>query len=207
MAKKVRTRWQHRRAASTDRRIQRVSAAFGRMHYTHDLGNGQQLHLGNDAGHTSVTLATDGPGQQQSQATGFNTGEWTEPPTLSRAGGDFLVRLTTKQGIQILRIRGNQVQRLEHETGAVAGEELPLSGTGGVPPTAPMKPMTPMTPMKPMEPMRPMSSMRPMRMQMGDMQMSMGEKAEAEPRKRFCTQCGAALGEQDRFCGSCGHEA
>jgi rRNA maturation endonuclease Nob1 len=54
--------------------------------------------------------------------------------------------------------------------------------------------------------MKPMGGMRPMEMRMGGMHMSMGS-AEKEPRaaKRFCTQCGQPVQNEDRFCASCGH--
>jgi hypothetical protein len=35
--------------------------------------------------------------------------------------------------------------------------------------------------------------------------MSMGER-EKKFGKKFCTQCGHALGAKDRYCGKCGHE-
>jgi predicted amidophosphoribosyltransferase len=48
--------------------------------------------------------------------------------------------------------------------------------------------------------------MRPMEMRMGDMHMSMGTREKAaEPAKRFCTQCGKPVQDDDRYCASCGH--
>jgi predicted amidophosphoribosyltransferase len=60
--------------------------------------------------------------------------------------------------------------------------------------------------------MKPMESRQPMRMQMGNMQMQMGEESQSQAGtpsapggKRFCSQCGHAVDRQDRFCSACGH--
>ncbi len=83
-------------------------------------------------------------------------------------------------------------------------------------PMEPLKPMAPMEPLKPMAPMEPLKPMRPMEMRLGSMQMSMGgvsrdvprEAATTpeEPRAAFCTNCGQAAREGDRFCAKCGRE-
>jgi len=173
------------------------------MGYECELGNGQRLLVENEGGNTLVALSSDGGSQQQSQATGFDTGKWTKPPSLFRVGKDFILRLETGEGAQFLRIRGSQIQRSRDEPDLKKAEKLRLKKSDEAAGMKPIKAMEPMKPMKPMEPMKPMRGMRPMEMHMGDMHMSMGSE-KAAPASRFCTQCGHAAHEEDRFCRSCG---
>ena len=50
------------------------------MTYAYDLENGQRLIVENDGDNTIVVLSSGGEGQQQSQATGFETGKWLKAP-------------------------------------------------------------------------------------------------------------------------------
>ena len=175
------------------------------MSYACELGNGQLLLVENDGDNTTVSLGSDGGSQSQSQGTGFSTGKWTKAPALFRLGKDFILRLETGEGAQCLRIRGGQIQTIK-EPDLKSAEKMRLKKSDqavGMKPMKPMEPMKPMGPMKPMAPMKPMKPMRPMEMRMGGMSMSMGS-VRAAPAKRFCTQCGQAAGEGDRFCGACG---
>ena len=62
--------------------------------------------------------------------------------------------------------------------------------------------------MEQMEPMK-MGNMEmninPMEMRMGKMKMRMGSSNSTSNTKQFCSQCGASVQLDDRFCSSCGH--
>lgn len=189
------------------------------MSYECKLENGQRLLLENEDDNTFVSLSSSGSGQQQSQSTGFTTGEWAKAPKVFKVKRDVFIQLETKEGTEFLRVRGDGISRVDREPNLDNAEELRLkkSKSGGG--TKPMK-MKPMEPMKPMKPMEPMKPMRPMKMEMGDMRMSMGGEEggggskgssrssgggrERESDKRYCTQCGKAVERDDRFCGHCG---
>jgi hypothetical protein len=188
------------------------------MSYIYESENGQRLVVENDGDHTQIGLSSGSEGQQQSQATGFETGKWSNPPALYRLKRDLVLRLETKDGTQFIRMRGSEVRRLQSEPDLGAAEKLPLSKSDRPPRMRPMEPMKPMEPMRPMEPMKPMEPMRPlepmepmepmqpMEMRMGDMHMSMGgTESRTEVTQRFCTQCGQPVNKGDRFCGQCGH--
>ena len=126
------------------------------MHYSCDLGDGRQLHLDNDGGHTSVTLASGGESQRQSQGQGFDTGEWSEAPAAFRIQGEVVVRLNTAKGPQFLGVKGDAIRHLDQAPDVANAENLALKES---PKPAGMKPMEPMKPMRPMEPMKPMRPM------------------------------------------------
>ena len=171
------------------------------MSYTYELENGQQLVIEDDGGETLVSLSSGSESQQQSQATGFDTGKWSKTPTLFQLKEDLVLRLETKDGPLFIRVRGDSIQRMRSEPDLQAAEKLRLKKSDKA---AGMTPMQPMKPLKGMEPMKPM---RPMKMRMGDMQMSMGRgAAEGESEQRFCPNCGKPVDKSDRFCGSCGKE-
>jgi ribosomal protein L37E len=170
------------------------------MTYAYDLENGQRLIVQNEGDDTVVALSSDDEGQQQSQSTSFNTGKWSKTPELFFTRGALILRLESKSGAEFIRVRGNQIQSMRSEPDLENAEKRKLKKSDE---DVVMKPMEPM---KPMAPMKPMGSMRPMEMRMGDMQMSMGTREKAaEPAKRFCTQCGKPVQDDDRYCASCGH--
>jgi hypothetical protein len=174
------------------------------MTYVYDLENGQRLIVENDADNTLVALSSGGEGQQQSQATGFDTGAWSKAPTLFRSKEGLVLRIRTRDGSEYFGIRGSGMQRLRSEPDLEDAEELKLRESDE---TLAMKPMKSIEPMKPMEGMKAMRSMRPMEMRMGSMHMSMGEREEErKSEKRFCTQCGKPAQKTDRFCGHCGNK-
>jgi hypothetical protein len=178
------------------------------MPYQCDLGPGQRIYLDNSGNTTQITLASGGPGQQQQSSTQVQTGTWTESPQVARVASGVLIRCVTAQGTFLWQVQGMQI-------GAVAAPAwptdrgVPMQPVGAIP-TAPMPPMPP-APMAPMPPMQ-MGDMHlsanPMTMTMGNMTLSMGNAAtpsSAPDTPRFCTQCGAAVGVGDRYCGHCGH--
>ena len=173
------------------------------MSYAYETENGQRLVVESNGDHTEIALSSGSEGQQQSQATGFETGKWSKPPTLYRLKRDLILRLETKDGPQFIRVRGSEIRRLQSEPDLKAAEKLRLSKSDR---PSGMRPMEPMRPMKPMEPMEPMKPMEPMEMRMGNMHMRMGgDEPPSEGAQRFCTRCGHPVSTGDRFCGQCGH--
>jgi hypothetical protein len=55
------------------------------MGYAYELENGQQLVVESDGDDTLVALSSGSEGQQQSQATGFDTGKWSKAPAQERS--------------------------------------------------------------------------------------------------------------------------
>ncbi|MBW0000199.1 MAG: zinc-ribbon domain-containing protein [Verrucomicrobia bacterium] len=178
------------------------------MSYVYESENGQQLVVENDGDYTQVSLSSGSGGQQQSQATGFETGKWSKPPALYRLNRDWVLRLETEDGPQFVRMQGSEIRRLQSEPDLEAAEKLPFDRSDRPPRLRLMEPLRPMEPMEPMKPMEPMGPMRSMELRMGNMRMSMGgpePRTETEVTQRFCTQCGAPVSKGDRFCGQCGH--
>jgi hypothetical protein len=130
------------------------------MSYAYKMENGQQLLVDNEGDQTRVSLGQgEGGSQQQSQGNTFDTGSWSKPPTLLRAGQDLMLRVEAKNGTRFIRVRGDDIQLLNDEPDLRQAEQLDLSESDQ---PAGMKPMEPMQPMKPMEPMKPMKPMKPM---------------------------------------------
>lgn len=178
------------------------------MSYAYEMESGQQLVVENDGNETLVALSSGSEGQQQSQATGFDTGKWSKAPTLYRVRKDLVLRLETSGGSQFLRVRGDRIERVRTEPDLEGAEKFSLRKSShgvAMKPMAPMKPMK-MKPMEPMKPMKPMKGMRPMEMRMGDMHMRMGGRDESQSQQRFCTGCGKAAQKEDSYCGSCGNK-
>ena len=181
--------------------------------YTTDLGEGRQIYLENQGIQTLVTLNSATPGQQQSQQTGFTTGQWIAPPTLFQSPLGIIVHLDTEQGEIYLQVQANGMQLLQHTPDLNDATVLTVQPvTSDLPSMAPMQPIQPMQPMQPMKMGNMEMKMNPMQMRMGDMELRMGEKtAEASPApapttsQRFCTQCGRAVAIGDRFCAQCGN--
>ncbi|NJN68216.1 MAG: zinc ribbon domain-containing protein [Chloroflexaceae bacterium] len=178
--------------------------------YTSELQTGQRIFIENVGEQTLVTLMSGGPGQQQSQRTGVDSGAWLAPPVLFRVAGGVILRLDTSKGQFLFQVQSSGLAAFSSPPSLANADVLPLrqatsSETPGFTPMEPMEPMKPMKPMPPMEPMKPMEPMPPMQMQMGSMKMQMGPPGQQAAPKRFCTRCGEAVGPEDRFCGHCGH--
>ncbi len=169
------------------------------MTYTANLGTGQQIWIGNQDTQTIIGLSSANAGQQQSQQTGFQTGQWIAPPMLFRTASGFIVQLATAQGDRYLQVQGSSLQGLSAAPDLAAASAVPLE-SGTAPAMQPMQPMQ-------MGNMR--LQMHPMQMQMGDLELRMGhvnpaETSAAGTTPNFCTQCGQRLQVGDRFCASCG---
>lgn len=178
------------------------------MPYQCSVSPGTQLYLDNLGDQTVITVASQGGGQQQ-QASSITTGPWTALPQVAQTQGGVVIRCTTAQGTTTLQVQGTQVSTM---TGAVhwgTEQSLPLQTV----PTMPGAASSPMPPMPPMQPMQPgelhMGNMHmsanPMTMRMGDMTLQMGNGPTSGARQ-FCTQCGAPVTAEDKFCGHCGHQ-
>jgi hypothetical protein len=193
------------------------------MPYQCSLSSGHHIYLDNPGGQTVITVASHGAGQQQQSSSSLATGPWTAVPQVAQSPGGVLIQCVTRQGTFTFQVQGTQVSAA---TGAVnwqAAQQLTVEPVDHMPgQTMPsMPPITPMSPMAPMAPMAPMSPMQmgdmqmsanPMAMRMGNMEMRMGNPAaqpsQAQPSaqaRQFCTECGASVAPEDKFCGSCGH--
>ena len=132
------------RNLSPSRSRRRIST----MSYAYKMENGQQLLVDNEGDQTRVALARgEGSSQSQSQGATFDTGSWSKPPALLRAGQDLILRVEAKGGMRFIRVRDNDIQLLNNEPDLGQAEELDLSQSDQ---PAGMKPMEPMKPMKPM---------------------------------------------------------
>ena len=75
------------------------------MGYAYELENGQQLVVESDGDDTLVALSSGSEGQQQSQATGFDTGKWSKAPALFPLKKDLVLRVERKDGAWFIRAR------------------------------------------------------------------------------------------------------
>ena len=180
------------------------------MPYRCDLNTGQQIFLDNQGEKTLITVSSSSPGQQQQSSSSLQTGQWTEVPQVAQMDGGAVIRCVSAQGTFTIQVQGSQIGQAAGSVNWSAAQNVAVHPIDHMPGQAMsnMQPMQPMEPMQPMQPMR-MGNMKmssnPMEMRMGNMAMSMGNSAEqAQPTKRFCTQCGAQVNPEDKFCGSCG---
>ena len=65
------------------------------MTYTVNLNRNQQLMIVNQGTQTLITLISSSPGQQQSQSSSVNTGNWTTPPQLYKIASGFILQLNS----------------------------------------------------------------------------------------------------------------
>ncbi|KAM3110779.1 zinc-ribbon domain-containing protein [Phormidesmis sp. 146-33] len=173
------------------------------MAYLCDLGTGQQLRVENQGTQTIVTLTSSSTGQQQSQQSSVQTGEWQLPPTLFRTATGLILRIEAAQGHTFISLQSNSISLLKGLPSMVKADVLPLQQTSD---SAPFKPMEPMKPLEPMKMGNMQMKSSPMEMRMGNMQMKMGNSSTIPSTKRFCSQCGERVGVSDRFCAHCGSQ-
>ncbi|NJM00311.1 MAG: zinc ribbon domain-containing protein [Synechococcaceae cyanobacterium SM2_3_2] len=185
------------------------------MPYQCTLSSGQHIYLDNPGHQTVITVASGSAGQQQQSSSSVSTGPWTAVPQVAQMNGGALIRCVTAQGTFTFQVQGMQVSTATDASNWQAAQQIALQTVDTRPGTSmpPMMPMQPMPPIAPMPPMKPMQmgdmqmSANPMAMRMGNMAMQMGHAmAETAQPRQFCTQCGAPVGPEDRFCGSCGHK-
>ena len=177
------------------------------MAYVLNLSSSQAVYLENQGDQTVVTTVTQTPGQQQQASSGIHTGRWTAPPCAYQTLQGVIVQLQTERGEQYIQLQGNYTARVEGVVGLNASQQLQLQQVSHSPGSTlkPIEPMTPMQPMTPMPPMTPIEPMKPMEMRMGDMEMRMGSATSGSNTRQFCSQCGAKVKPEDRFCSNCGY--
>lgn len=172
------------------------------MAYQCDLGSGQKLYVENRDAQTIVALTSSSAGQQQSQQSSFQTGEWQLPPTLFQTATGLILRIESTQGHTFISLQANSISLLKGLPSMMGADVLPLQKTAES-----VSSFQPMEPMKPMEPLQ-MNNMnlrsQPMEMRLGNMHMSMGTPTSNQSTKRFCSQCGERVEVSDRFCAHCG---
>ena len=182
------------------------------MTYGCEIGAGRSVYLDNQGDQTVVTIVSSGPGQQQQASNRFTTGVWTTPPQLFRAGDGVVIRIHTGQGHQDIQVLGSSMSMMSGSFAHQGAQQLQVQAVAQAPSPA-MQPMQPMQPMQMGGGMQ--MNLNPMEMRMGNMEMRMGEPTIAAPiaapssataSRRFCSQCGAAVQPDDRFCASCGHQ-
>lgn len=204
--------------------------------YRYDLGNSQRLYLSNQGILTTVTIYIGNAGQQQQSTQGVATGQWKALPQLYQLGGGHVATVFADQtfylsiqGNQMQMSSGASGEGIAQQISQL--EPLPMQPAES-PSTLETRPMVPMQPMT--MTMGDMSmSMGEMRM--GDMRMGTqanssqtnsqtsyteksrleGQVAGSRPiedlpgalgQRKFCSQCGAAVGGRDRFCAQCGSQ-
>jgi ribosomal protein L32 len=183
------------------------------MAYLCDLGTGQKVYIENRGTQSAVTLVSSSAGQQQSQRSSFETGEWLVPPTLFRVSTGFVLQLESRQAKTFVTLQPGGMSVLNAAPALIAAQALPMQQVTSetIPNINPMPPMQPMQPMEPLKPMPPMQMgdmqmrMEPMEMQMGNMRLSMGTLQATPGVKNFCPQCGHKVETSDRFCAHCGN--
>ena len=194
--------------------------------YRYDLDNAQAIYLSNQGILTTVTFSSSGTGQQQQSSQSVSTGQWTAPPEIYQLGGGFVAVVSAQQPYY-LSIQGHQMQMSAGASGEGIAQQIsqlePLPMQSTEPPSGPS--MQPMTPMQPMTMTMGNMSMSMGEMSMGEMSLSSQasssagqtaaesqptkKRADAEQKagqKKFCSQCGSAVGAGDRFCAQCGHQ-
>ena len=138
---------------------QRSSRDSSGMNYLYDLENGGRVELRNEGNQTFVSVGSGGPGQQQSQGSGFTTGAWSKEPSLFRLKDELILEINTQDGSRFLSVEGSRIRSLDSQPDLGNAKSLPLKKSSSEPAMKPMEPMKPMAPMKPMEPMKPMRPM------------------------------------------------
>lgn len=124
------------------------------MNHTTQLDSGEKLSLGNQDGHTQISLSSDEGGHNQAQSSAFPTGEWSQKPELFQIGAGYVAQLSTNDGQKWISIDKNGIHLLDKSPDLNDAKSLEMEESKA-PASEPMKPMAPM---KPMEPMKAMDS-------------------------------------------------
>lgn len=176
------------------------------MAYIAKLSSFQQLAIANVNGQTQINLTLSRSGQQQSQSSSFSTGQWQTEPELFCQGQDYVLKITSEQGVHYIVIQQNSISTVAppadlNNYSTINFEEIPNS----TPESGGFKPMQPMQPMQPMKIGDMSMDIESMSMQMGNMSLNLDNQAQTTT-KTFCSQCGTEAKSGDRFCRSCGHK-
>lgn len=168
------------------------------MVYVLELSPNYKIYLENQGMQTAITALNHGPGQQQQAGSSIYTGEWNATPCAYQIPQGVVLQVQTQQKEFYIQVTGTSMSTLGGRP-SFLGEPLELKEV----PDSPVSSMKPMQPMKPLKPIKPLEPMQPMEMQMGKMEMRMA--SSAANTRQFCSQCGATVKPDDRFCSSCGH--
>ncbi len=187
---------------------------IGFMAYTVNLSGNQQLMIVNQGTQTLITLISSSPGQQQSQSSSVNTGNWTTPPQLYKTASGFILYINGELAQQYVLIQANSINAITEclASGEIANPmlnnavQVNLETIPDVTASANEMEFETMQPMQPMQMGNMSMNMNPMSMRMGNMSMNMGETPKSTSSKHFCSQCGAKVQPSDRFCSSCGNK-
>ncbi|MEL6468832.1 MAG: zinc ribbon domain-containing protein [Cyanobacteria bacterium J06623_4] len=151
----------------------------------------QSLYLSNHGKLTAVTVVSSGLGEQHNRLL-FSTGPWTATPLLYPISDTLVVVIViTGDAHVFFQISGTQVQ-MSHQ---LHDEAL----------IAQLKTMTPiaMTPTQSVpQPPAPSEQTVEPESQTGQTP----PQPAATNSRQFCTQCGAAVRPEDKFCAYCGHQ-
>lgn len=164
------------------------------MAYVCELKPGHRVHLDNQGDQTIVTVTLQMPGQQQQTSNSMTTGAWTAPPEAYKSDDGTVFKLLTTQGEVCISIQGNSVtSNVSSGLGARLSMQQAATSSTTSSTTAGTMSMGTM-------------SMKPMEMRMGNMELKMDAVNQPSTTTRqFCSQCGAKVAPEDRFCSSCGH--
>jgi hypothetical protein len=173
------------------------------MAYMCDLGRGQTVYLDDRGNQTIITTVSSGYGQQQQSSTSFSPGGWTAPPEIFQTPNGAILKIHSADGDRFIQIQGNSIGVTSGPPSGMSSQQMQVQQVDRLPGSSlpPMQPMQPMQPMK-MEDME--MSLNPMEMRIGNMEMRMGSASQSH--RRFCSQCGASVKPDDKFCASCGHQ-
>ena len=178
------------------------------MAYTVNLSDNQQLTIANQGTQTLITLISSSPGQQQSQSSSANTGNWTTPPQLYKTASGFILYINGELAQHHVLIQANSINTIANprlnNAVPVNLENIPDVTTSSN--EMELETMPEMEPMQPMQMGNMSMNMNPMSMRMGNMSMNMEETPKSTSAKRFCSQCGEKVKPSDRFCSSCGNK-
>ena len=180
------------------------------MAYVCELSPGHHVYLDNQGNQTIITTLMGQPGQQQQASNSMTTGAWTAPPEAYQSAGGAVFKLFTAQGEVCIYVQGNSVSMTGSVPSIAGAQQMSMQQTTAVPKTK-MPSMQPMQPMQPMTMGNMQMTMNPMEMRMGNMELKMEANQAPQPvatpqsTRQFCSQCGAKVAPEDRFCSSCGH--
>ena len=178
------------------------------MAYAVNLSGNQQLTIVNQGTQTLITLISTSPGQQQSQSSSVNTGNWKTPPQLYETASGLIVYINGALAQQYVLIQANSINAIANPrlNNAVPVNLENIPDTTASSNEMEFEPMPPMQPMQPMQMGNMSMNMNPTSMRMGNMSMNMGETPKSTSTRNFCSQCGAKVQPSDRFCPSCGNK-
>lgn len=174
------------------------------MAYVATLSNSQQIAIALQGMQTKITLTSSSPGQQQSQSSSFNTGEWRTTPKLVKVGQGAVLQVDTDRGSHYVHIMSSRIDLVDPPSDLQNYSTINLKEVED--PTADSQPLEPMPSMQPMQMGNMSMDINSMTMKMGDMSMGINDTAKTTTTKQFCSQCGTEAKAGDRFCRSCGQD-